>query len=144
MEYGFGSKIFDSWANYLQNDGAYYYAGYNAYNTQTNYWTPTNVNAPNPKPIYGGNKSSNSASTRFLYKGDYLRLSNIRLSYDFNPELVKHAKLSGFQIFVAANNYWTHVFDKNFKFDLTSAVGGITNLDLPVMKSLLFGFSANF
>ena len=144
MEYGFGSKIFDSWANYLQNDGAYYAAGYNAYNTQTNYWTPTNVNAPNPKPIYGGNKNSNSASTRFLYKGDYLRLSNVRLSYDFNPELVKDAKLSGFQVFVVANNYWTHVFDKNFKFDPTTAVGGVTNLDLPIMKSLLFGFSANF
>lgn len=83
MEYGFGSKIFDSWANYLQNDGAYYAAGYNAYNTQTNYWTPTNVNAPNPKPIYGGNKNSIVLLLDFYIKEiicDFLTLDFLMIS----------------------------------------------------------------
>ena len=54
-----------------------------------NYWTPTNTNAFNPKPIYGGNKLSNSPSTRYLYKGDFIRLSNARFGYTFDSKFYK-------------------------------------------------------
>lgn len=144
MEYGFGSRIYDNWANYLQSDGAYNLAGYAGYDTQSDYWTPTNTKAANPKPIYGGNKNSNSLSTRFLYKGDYLRLSSAKLGYKFDPSFIKDTKLTGMEIYVMANNYWTYTFDKRFKFDPASAVDGTTNLNLPVMKSLIFGMSFNF
>ena len=142
--YGFGSKIYDDWALYTFSDGQYTY-NYPGYGTVFgDYWTPQNTTASNPKPIYLGNKRSNAASSRFLYDGDYIRLSNARLSYSFNPDLLRTAGLNSFQIYVMANNAWTHMFDKDLRFDPEINVTGSSNLGLPILKTYLFGVNFTF
>lgn len=142
--YGFGGKIYDNWANYTMSDGQYNanYPGYG--DVMGNYWTPENTDAANPKPIYGGNKRSNAASTRFLYDSDYIRLSNARFGYTFDRDQLNGTTLNSVQIYVMANNAWTHRFDKNLKFDPETNVAGYTDLNLPVLKSFLIGFTASF
>jgi hypothetical protein len=142
--YGFGGKIYDNWANYTMSDGQYNanYPGYG--DVMGNYWTPENTDAANPKPIYGGNKRSNAASTRFLYDSDYIRLSNARFGYTFDRNQLNGTLLNSVQIYVMANNAWTHRFDKNLKFDPETNVSGYTDLNLPVLKSFLIGFNASF
>ena len=142
--YGFGAKIYDDWSNYTYSDGQYTlsYPGYG--DVFGDYWTPTNTSASNPKPIYGNTTLSNRASTRFLYDGDYIRLSNARASYTFNGEFLKGTGLNSVQVYVMANNAYTYMFDKKLKFDPEVNIAGASNLGLPVLKSYLFGFSLNF
>ncbi len=142
--YGFGGKIYDDWAVYTYSDGQYTlnYAGYG--DVMGDYWTPDNTTASNPRPIVGGNKSSNKASTRFLYDADYIRLSNARLSYSFDSKTLANSALSSLQIYVMANNAWTHNFDGDLKFDPETNISGYTNLNLPVLKSFLLGVNISF
>jgi len=142
--FGFGGKIYDNWAAYNYSDGQYTinYPGYG--DVMGDYWTPENTNASNPKPIYGGNKRSNSASTRFLYDSDYIRLSNARLAYTFDSKMLKGSGLNSVQMYVMANNAWTHRFDKDLKFDPETNVAGYTDFNLPVLKSFLLGVNVSF
>ncbi len=142
--YGFGGKIYDDWAAYTWSDGQYSltYPGYG--DVYGDYWTSNNTNASNPKPLLGGNKRSNQASTRFLYDSDYIRLSNARLGYTFNSEFLNGSGLNSVQIYVMANNAWTHRFDDRLKFDPEVNVSGYTNLSLPILKTYLFGVNISF
>ena len=141
--YSFGAKLYDNWAIYTQSDGQYnlFYSGYGS---QMDYWTPDNPNAANPKPIYGGNKLSNRTSTRFLYKADYLRLSNIRLSYTFDKNFLEGSRVNKVTVYVMGNNIWTHKYDKNLRYDPDMALVGTTDLNLPPMKTYLVGFNVEF
>ncbi|MDQ0784222.1 SusC/RagA family TonB-linked outer membrane protein [Chryseobacterium sp. W4I1] len=142
--YGFGGKIYDNWANYLYSDGQYSvnYPGYG--DVMGDYWTPTNTTASNPRPVIGGNKLSNSASTRFLYDSDYIRLSNARFGYTFSSDFLKGSGFGSLQVYVMANNAYTYRFDKNLKFDPETNISGYTDLSLPVLKSFLFGVNLSF
>ncbi len=142
--FGIGGKIYDDWASYTFSDGQYSlnYPGYG--DIMGDYWTPENTTANNPKPIINGNKRSNSASTRFLYDADFIRLSNARLGYSFDKTLLNGTGLTSFQVYVMANNAWTHRFDDRLKFDPETNVSGYTNLSLPVLKSFLFGVNMSF
>lgn len=142
--YGFGGKIYDDWSQYTFSDGQYSinYPGYG--DVMGNYWTPENPNAANPKPIYGGNKLSNRASTRFLYDADFIRLSNASFGYTFTGDFLKGSGLGSVKVYVMANNAWTHMFDDRLKFDPETNISGYTNLSLPVLKSYLFGVNLSF
>ncbi|RNA61841.1 SusC/RagA family TonB-linked outer membrane protein [Chryseobacterium nematophagum] len=141
--YSFGGKVYDNWANYTMSDGQYnlFYPGYV---DQLDYWTPDNPNALNPKPIRGGNKLSNRSSSRFLYKADYLRLSNIKLAYTFDSNFLKGSNLNKVTIYVMGNNIWTYAYDKNLRYDPDTALTGNTDLNLPPLKSYLVGFNVEF
>jgi hypothetical protein len=52
------------------------------------------------------NTEVNQFSTRFLYKGDYLRLRNITFSYDLTG-IVSRNFISASRIFIQADNYLT-------------------------------------
>jgi hypothetical protein len=54
---------------------------------------------------------SNRVSTRFLSKTDFLRLSNVKIGYKFNSDLLKNTGLAGFEVYVQGNNVWTHLYD---------------------------------
>ncbi len=142
--FGIGGKIYDDWAQYTFSDGQYTlnYPGYG--DIMGDYWTPENTGANNPKPIINGNKRSNSASTRFLYDADFIRLSNAKLGYSFDKNLLSGSGFTSFSVYVMANNAWTHRFDDRLKFDPETNVSGYTNLSLPVLKSFLFGVNMSF
>lgn len=143
LNYIAGYKVFDSWANYTLSDGRLINA-YNNYASATDYWTPTNTGAPNPKPILGGNRNSYSASTRYLYDGDHLRLRNVNIGYNLPSSLVRKAGLRSATIFMVGQNLWTYAFDKNLKFDPEVDADGFFNLNAMPMKSFTFGININF
>ncbi|AZB35025.1 SusC/RagA family TonB-linked outer membrane protein [Chryseobacterium bernardetii] len=155
MSFGFGNKIYDSWANYLFSDGQYT-LNYPGYGAQLDYWTPNNPNALNPKPIEGGNRGTgttraNAASSRFLYKGDYLRLRTLKVSYNFKGDMLRGTGLNNVEVYVLGNNIWTYLYDKNLQYDpdlqlggTSTALGGTSNLDLPALKTYSLGVNLSF
>lgn len=66
-----------------------------------NFWTPTNPSNTIPRPSQGGNTTtlSTMVSTRFLENADYIRLKNVRLTYDLpsrylGGKIIQSAKFS--------------------------------------------------
>lgn len=62
------------------------------------------------------NFGENEKDSRMLYKGDYLRIRNVSLSYSFSPELLRKLKVvQGLSLGVSVENL--HVFTKYPGFD---------------------------
>ncbi|GIZ14857.1 SusC/RagA family TonB-linked outer membrane protein [Capnocytophaga catalasegens] len=143
FSYSFGGKIYDTYGIYGLSDGRLTHI-YPGYKSQLDFWTPDNRNARNPKPMPGGNNSSNEHSSRYLYKADYLRLRTIKLAYNLKSSLIENSKLKGVQIYVLGDNVWTHTFDENFKYDPDMQVNGYASFALPPLKSYSLGVNVNF
>lgn len=141
--FGFGGHVLNDWSGYTQSDGQYTYS-YPGSKDALDFWTPTNTNAANPKPVYGNATSSNRVSTRFLAKTDYLRLSNIRVGYKFDSKMLQGTGLGGFEVYLQGNNVLTHMFDDNLRFDPENNLNTTNNLNLPVQKTYSIGFNLQF
>lgn len=141
--FGFGGKVINDWANYTQSDGQYSY-NYAGSTDQLDFWTPQNPNAANPKPIYNNATLSNRVSTRYLSKTDYFRLSNIKIGYKFNADMLKGSGMTGFEIYVQGNNIWTHLYDDTLRFDPENNLNTTNNLNLPIQKTYSLGFNLQF
>ena len=142
--YSGGNKIVDGFASYVNSDGRLL-LNYPGYKSQIgNYWTPENRDARDPKPILGkGNKNGTSFSTRYLYKGDFVRLQTLRFSYRVKPEFLEGTYLKGLEFYMLGNNLWTYNFDKNYKGDPDLNIDGETSFTLPTLRTYSFGVNVN-
>lgn len=76
-----------------------------------NYWKHPGDNATNPKPELSGGQTAWRNSTRYLQKGDYMRLRNVQLSYLLPANsFMQKAKLQSIRVFIQAQNIWTKTF----------------------------------
>jgi hypothetical protein len=94
-----------------------------------------------PAFVPGNGTSSNEFSTRYMYKGDYLRLRNIGLTFQLPASLTKKAGLTSAKLYVRGTNLWTKTFDKNLTVDPEQPVDGITDLQFNIPKSYTVGLS---
>lgn len=148
--YNFGNYIADGWASYL-NDGTYY--TYNKYQyVYTNRWTTPGQVTDVPKYIAGGGTQSNSASysSRFIYKGDYIRLKNLTLGYDFrNISFLKDKMgISKLYLYGRGTNLWTKTYDPRLTVDPESSYGstypGLSYLSIPQVRTFTVGLNVGF
>ncbi len=143
LYYAFGYKIFDNWAFYMRSDGLYYGA-FGMYERQYNRWQQPGDIAENPRPAPGGNLNAHQASSRFLYRGDHLRLKDLRFGYNIPRRVLENVGLNSANVYFLGTNLWTHAFDKNLKYDPEARADGFTSLQAPPMKSVTFGVILNF
>ena len=87
---------------------------------------------------FGAGRSAASTSTRFLYDGDYLRMKDLVLGYQFNQGILKAMGLSGLDLSVRGTNLLTFVKDSNLKYDPEVRADGLTRLVSPPVKSVVF------
>ncbi|MCO7723265.1 SusC/RagA family TonB-linked outer membrane protein [Myroides odoratimimus] len=92
----------------------------------------------------GGNKSFTSPSTRFLHDGDYIRLRNVTLGYNFNSEFTRALKVDGLSFSVIGTNLWTWVKDKGLKYDPEVDPSGYVSVATPPVKSVVFSVNVKF
>jgi len=145
--YNFGNYVFDQWSSYL-NDGTQYTYGKYAYNI--NRWTTPGQITNVPKYVDGGGtgtdgatySNSASASTRFLYKGDYIRLKNLTAGYSFkNIDYLKKLGVTKLYLYGRATNLWTKTYDPNLPFDPEVNVTGYSNLEIPQVRTFTIGLN---
>ncbi len=133
-----GFYIYDRQAAYTENDGDQ--LGAVSVN-QLDRWTPLNTEASAPLRIVG--YSSQSRTTRFLVKGDYLKLRNLSLSYTFPKRWFQQAGLSDTRLFVQTENLW--VLTKMGDYDPELSIDGYRNYDTyPFAVSVTAGVSLKF
>lgn len=139
----FGNRISDTWSYYL-NDGTYL-TGSNKYAyTFNNRWTTPGQVTDVPKDVYAGGSSANSSSfsSRFLYYGDFIRLKNASIGYDFkNISYLNKIGISRLYLYGRATNLYTKTYDKRLPFDPEVPVNGFSTLDLPQVRTFTIGLN---
>ncbi|WP_448699489.1 SusC/RagA family TonB-linked outer membrane protein [Mucilaginibacter sp. AW1-3] len=139
----FGNRISDSWSLYLQ-DGAQLVTGNKYQYSWLNRWTTPGQVTDVPKLVYGGGSSASSSSfsTRFLYYGDFIRLKNVSLGYDFkNIGILKKIGISKLYVYGRATNLYVKTYDNRLPFDPEVPVTGFSTLDIPPVRTFTMGIN---
>jgi TonB-linked SusC/RagA family outer membrane protein len=142
LYYNLGNYIYDPWAFYLNGDGAN--GGINELSNELNRWQKPGDITNVPQYINGGNMNSSNNSTRFLYKGDYIRLRNLQLGYNLPSDLMKRAHLGSLSIYLRGTNLFTWVKDKTLPYDPETGINGQTNLEVFIPKTITAGLKLGF
>lgn len=139
--YNYGNYVQDGWAAYFYDEINPSYGKY-SYNLQR--WQKPGDVTNVPKLVYGASNFSSSASTRFLFKGDYIRLRNVSVGYTAPPDLVKKLNLTSFTFYVRGTNLWTKRYDKNIPFDPEQNINSQSNLNVFYNKTVTVGVNIGF
>jgi TonB-dependent starch-binding outer membrane protein SusC len=139
FNYQFGNLVQDVWGAYYL--GAGFNAGFNKILRVMDRWQKAGDVTSIPKYIEGGNKSFQSFSTFFLAKGDFIRLRNIQLGYEFPKSILSKLNMSSFFFYVRGTNLWTWVKDKNLGWDPEQGVASQTNLEVYIPKTITVGIN---
>jgi TonB-linked SusC/RagA family outer membrane protein len=143
FSYNFGNYIFDNWYYYLNSDGQFL-GSFNQMSTQLNAWKKPGDKTDVPQLLIGGNNGSNLTSTRQLYKGDFIRLRNIQLSYNLPLDAIRKMHLGSLSLYIRGTNLWTFGTDKNLPFDPESGINSTTNLEVLIPKTFAGGIKIGF
>jgi TonB-linked SusC/RagA family outer membrane protein len=144
--YNFGNYVSDpSWGFYLNdgtsfNNNKYYYI-------YANRWTTPGQVTDVPKYSNAGVNagSSSSFSTRLMYYGDYIRLKNLQIGYDFKDiEFLKKMGITKLHLYGRGTNLWTKTYDKRLPFDPEQGVTGAANLEVMQAKTFTVGLNVGF
>ncbi len=127
---------------YLRSDGYNWYG--NQANTSLDYWKQPGDITETPKPTVGNSSESNAfESTRWLEKGDYLRLKEITLAYDIPSSVMNKVDfLSKARLYVSAYNVYT--FHSLNTFDPERGNNGHAYGIYPTPKTFIAGIEVSF
>ncbi len=151
---GFNYKHFDFNAQFAGAAGFKILQCYRNYTTYQNNWTTavlkrwTGEGTSNTVPRISSKSTMNyEFSDNFLQKGDYLRLSNVTLGYDFAP-LIHQGWLSQCRLYVQAQNLFCLTkydgMDPEVGFGYYSWVSGMDFGSYPRPRTFLVGLNVKF
>ena len=140
-EFKGGNKILIVENRYLQSDGNQ--MSMNQAKSAMNYWKNPGDTGCDPKPIAGNTTNSYSfASTRYLERGDYFRIKDITLSYQFPRELISKIGLTSARVYGSGQNVYTF-HNVNF-WDPERGADGMGYGIYPVSKTFMLGLEVSF
>lgn len=138
LYYNFGNYLYDPYGSYLSSEGIYL-GVFGQMSQELNSWKKAGDITNIPKIISGGNKNSYRASSRFLYKGDYIRLRDVQFGYTVPQKYTHKAYINNLNIYVRGTNLLTFKTDKYLPFDPETGVNSTNNLDVFPLKSITVG-----
>ena len=136
--YNYGNYVTDGWI-YYAIDGAY--PDLNKYAINLQRWQKPGDKTNVPRYEYGSSNNSNAFSSRFLYKGDFIRLRNVTLGYNLNDRLLKRIGITSLRVYVRGTNLWTKTYDNNLTIDPEQGISSSSNLNVFYTKSLTAGIN---
>ena len=143
-------SVYDLWGRYYDADGQD--VGIKQVQDVTNSWSPINTSSDRPQ-YRPGNSVAKHHSTRYLYKGDYIKLKSAELGFRLNNDDLGVKEINSVYFYVRGINLLTFTFDKNLKFDpesnsnyVESYVGGsgIYDQTQPILRQVMFGAVIDF
>ncbi|AOW21789.1 SusC/RagA family TonB-linked outer membrane protein [Urechidicola croceus] len=125
-----------------------------------NYWkNPGDTNVlPDPTINNPLRAESSGASTRYLQKGDYIRLRNVQLGYTLPSKYLENIALSQVRMYVSGTNLWTYTpwYKGDPEVGIGSAESYVNNAtrnlipgefslnSYPTLSSIIFGVDIKF
>jgi len=142
--YSYGNYIYDPYYQYL-NSGGWYLGSYNQRATQLDRWQQEGDVTNVPKLSYDTDTRYRAQSDNILNKGDFVRLRDITLSYNLPASIIGRLKMSSLRVYARGTNLATWVADDTLPYDPEAGgVGGTTNFDINVPKTITFGINVGF
>ncbi len=135
--FGLGGKVYDRTAFKRDDDG--FAPQYTNTVAQLNPWNPNNTDANVPIRINGNPTFSNDVSTRHLYDADYMKLKNVKLSYNL-PALWNTIK--GGSVYLQGDNLL--LLTELDGYDPEAVVDGVNFFQVPTAKTVLLGLQLQF
>ena len=109
-----------------------------------NSWTEENKDAKHPQYIYGDPYNATNDSSRFLFNGNYLKISNITLGYTLPAKWTKKALIQKLRIYVSVDNLYT-VTGKDFVgYTPETFTSGIIAWQYPANRTFTGGVQLTF
>ena len=138
--YKYGHYIWDNGTEQLANDG-YYSFHRNILASQVDTWSETNKEASVPKRVASSNQGGYYDSSRFLKKGDYLRLKNLSISYNLPQSFVQQIKIVNARVYLSGSNLLTF---SNLDIDPEIRTSGYYNYNMPALRTYNIGLEITF
>lgn len=138
----YGNLLNDQWGFLYTSDGAF--PNLNKNQKELRRWTKAGDVTDIPRYVYGNSNNSNGVSTRYFYKGDFIRLRSIMFSYDLPASLLKKWNMTGVTFYVRGNNIWTKTFDSQLAMDPEQPINGLSNNQFFIPKSYTVGANISF
>ncbi|MDX8339667.1 TonB-dependent receptor [Draconibacterium sp. IB214405] len=140
--YAGGHKVYEGWHRYTHGTDVFSVFYYQGVDLLLDRWQQPGDVTRYGKFEYTGRPWQRHS--KFLYDGDYFRLKDVTVGYDFNPSLVDAIGLGGVRVFVRGTNLYTWVKDDYLKYDPEVGPSGETGLATPPVKSFIFGVNVKF
>lgn len=138
--YKYGHYIWDEGVEQMENDG-YYSFHRNISKRQLNPWSETNTNSNVPKRIQDNNQGGYYYSSRFMKKGDYLRLKNMTVSYNIPKSFTNQLGISNARVYVAGSNLLTF---SGLNIDPEVPSNGRYRYSMPALRTVSLGVEVSF
>lgn len=135
-----GAKIYDTlYGNLMHSGGS---VGKQLSIDNYNSWQKPGDITDVPRFVINNTDLGNNQSTRFLYDGSYMRVKNITLGYSLKKNWLEAIHLSNVRLYLMAENPFT--FAKHKGMDPESALTGLTDNDIPNVKTFTLGLNVGF
>jgi TonB-linked SusC/RagA family outer membrane protein len=138
----YGNDVYHSARELFDSDGGYLTYNYMELEDDWSRWQEPGDDATHPKPVPGGNNNSNSPSSRYLEDGSYLRLKNVRLSYNVPDPWADMMNLQSARLYVSGDNLVT--FTDFSGMDPEVGLGGNAGTKYPISRKVMFGVGLTF
>lgn len=140
-EFKTGNLVYTGELRYLNADGNQ--MTMNQVGNALNYWKQPGDTGVNPRPVAGNATNSfNIQSTRWLHKGDYLRIKDITLAYNLPQNFLKKISMKGAKIYFSALNAYT--FHDVYWWDPERGMEGMGFGIYPQTKTFAGGIELTF
>jgi len=143
LNYQYGNLVFNTWGFLNESDGAFFSLNQDQ-KVFDRRWKKAGDKTDVPQYIAGNQSQSNTTSSRYFYKGDFIRLRNVVLSYNIPKKILSRIKMDNIQVYVRGTNLWTKAFDKDITFDPEQPINGFNDLQILLQKTVSFGLNLNF
>lgn len=108
-----------------------------------NAWTPENTNTDIPALTMLDNNNETRMSTYFVEDGSYLKMRNLRLTYNVKQGAwTKQIGLSSLQVYGQVDNVFT--ISKYSGLEPALPVSGIDNAPYPIARTIMLGLNVKF
>lgn len=147
----FSMVVGSAWGNKLYNGNKYFYeamnSGSNMLKSTLNAWASTNTNTSVPRAVYQDPNGNSRESTRFLEKGDFIRLRQVQLGYTLPTALTSKIYMEKVRFYVSGENLLTITSYDGIdpEFSRNSVLNtGIDKLIYPFTRSFAVGAQISF
>jgi TonB-linked SusC/RagA family outer membrane protein len=139
VNYQYGNYLYNAWDFIFTGDGAFF--GLNNNRKQLERWQKPGDITEVPRFDAFNSTSSNNVSTRYLYRGDFIRLRNLSLGFDLPSRFAQRARLTSARLYIRGTNLWTKTFDDDLTMDPEQPVSGQSDLQFFNPRSYTVGLS---
>lgn len=140
--YARGHKVYEAWHRYTNGTDLFSTVYFQGVSSLLDRWQKPGDQTRFGKFEYTGRPWQRHS--KFLYDGDYFRVKNVTVGYDFNSKLTSGIGLESVRVFARGTNLFTWVKDKNLAYDPEVSAFGETSLTTPPVKSLVLGVNVKF